>query len=146
MDLAKMTTALFVKNGLLTAFMVIGIVTWLSYYISNLTNKRIHGSAIAIVFGLVLAYWGGLMTGGNKGIADVKVLSGIGLMAAECCVISPSYPPPLVRGYKKLKRRESPEYFPCLLALSLPTSSESLLRICLVILTLSVWRLLEPER
>ena len=60
MDLAKMTTALFVKNGLLTAFMVIGIVTWLSYYISNLTNKRIHGSAIAIVFGLVLAYWGGL--------------------------------------------------------------------------------------
>ena len=43
MDLAKMTTALFVKNGLLTAFMVIGIVTWLSYYISNLTNKRIHG-------------------------------------------------------------------------------------------------------
>ncbi len=80
MDLVKMGTALFVKNGLLTAFMVIGVVTWLSYYVSNLTNKRIHGSAIAIVFGLLMAYWGGLMTGGNKGISDVKVLSGIGLM------------------------------------------------------------------
>jgi len=80
MDLVKMGTDLFVKNGLLTAFMVIGIVTWLSYYLSNLTNKRIHGSAIAIVLGLLLAYWGGLMTGKTHGIADVKVLSGIGLM------------------------------------------------------------------
>lgn len=80
MDLAKMATVLLTKNGLLTAFVVIGIVTWFSYFLSNLTNKRIHGSAIAIVIGLLLAYWGGFLTGGKKGLADIKVLSGIGLM------------------------------------------------------------------
>lgn len=80
MDLAKMATNLLTKNGLLTAFVVIGIVTWFSYFLSGLTKKRIHGSAIAIVLGLLLAYWGGLLTGGKKGLADIKVLSGIGLM------------------------------------------------------------------
>ena len=80
MDLAKMATDLLTKNGLLTAFVVIGIVTWFSYFLSDLTKKRIHGSAIAIVLGLLLAYWGGLLTGGKRGLADVKVLSGIGLM------------------------------------------------------------------
>ena len=44
------------------------------------TAGRVHGSAIAIVAGLVLAYAGGLMNGGQKGLADVPVFAGIGLM------------------------------------------------------------------
>jgi len=68
-------------NSLLVAFAVVGIVMWFSNMISSrLTRGRIHGSAIAIIIGLLLAYWGGLTTGGHKGLSDVPVLSGIGLM------------------------------------------------------------------
>ncbi|NOX99503.1 MAG: malonate transporter subunit MadM, partial [Verrucomicrobia bacterium] len=41
---------------------------------------RIHGSAIAIFAGLVLAWFGGRWMGGTKGIADVPALAGIGVM------------------------------------------------------------------
>ena len=69
------------KYSLVTAFAVIGITVWVSYYLSEkLTRGRLHGSAIAILIGLILAYFGGLSTGGTKGIADIKVLAGIGVM------------------------------------------------------------------
>jgi malonate transporter MadM subunit len=69
------------KNGLVTAFAVVGITMYVSYFISNkLTKGRIHGSAIAIILGLVLAYLGGINTGGEKGLADIQVFTGIGLM------------------------------------------------------------------
>lgn len=81
MDLTKIISDIFVSNGLVMAFMFVGLITFLSYYASDkLTNKRIHGSAIAIVIGLALAYWGGTVTGGSKGLADIKLFSGIGLM------------------------------------------------------------------
>ncbi len=68
-------------NGLIVAFTVVGITVWLSYLVSNrLTNGRIHGSAIAILFGLVAAYFAGLQTGGQRGVADIGVLAGIGIM------------------------------------------------------------------
>ena len=69
------------KYSLVTAFAVVGATVWFSYLISDrLTRGRLHGSAIAILLGLLLAYVGGLLTGGKKGIADVEVLSGIGVM------------------------------------------------------------------
>jgi malonate transporter MadM subunit len=72
---------LLVKNGLLFAFAFVGATMWLSYWLSNrFTNGRIHGSAIAILAGLVLAYIGGVTTGGSKGLADVPLFAGIGLM------------------------------------------------------------------
>ncbi len=46
----------------------------------HLTLGRVHGSAIAIVIGLALAYGGGLQTGSHKGLADISLFSGIGLM------------------------------------------------------------------
>jgi malonate transporter MadM subunit len=68
-------------NGLVTAFAVVGIVVLISGQISRrLTLGRVHGSAIAIVIGLALAYWGGTITGGHKGLADLSLLGGIGLM------------------------------------------------------------------
>ncbi|HKJ03174.1 MAG TPA: malonate transporter subunit MadM [Longimicrobiales bacterium] len=70
-----------VKNGLVTAFAFVGIVVWLSYLVSNkLTAGRIHGSAIAILAGLVLAWVGGAATGGSNGLADVTVLGGVGVL------------------------------------------------------------------
>jgi malonate transporter MadM subunit len=76
-----MLLSIFKSNGLVTAFAVIGIVMYISYQISGkLTKGRVHGSAIAIIFGLILAYLGGISTGGEKGLADVSFFSGIGLM------------------------------------------------------------------
>ncbi len=72
------------KNGLITAFAFVGLTVWFSYVVSGkLTGGRLHGSAIAILIGLVLAYVGGLMTGGTKGLADVTVLAGIGVMGGS---------------------------------------------------------------
>ncbi len=69
------------KLGLITAFVVVGIVVWASYRLSDVLSKgRFHGSAIAIILGLVLAYLGGLITGGEKGLADIAVFAGIGVL------------------------------------------------------------------
>ncbi|SOD80572.1 malonate transporter subunit MadM [Spirosoma fluviale] len=69
------------KNGLVVAFLTVGLMIYASAIMSNrLTNKKIPASAIAIVMGLVLAYVGGIYSGGGKGIADVKIFSGFGLM------------------------------------------------------------------
>jgi len=72
------------QNGLVTAFALVGLVVLLSGQISRrLTFGRVHGSAIAIVIGLALAYWGGTQTGGHKGLADVSLFGGIGLMGGS---------------------------------------------------------------
>ena len=74
------------KYSLVTAFAVIGATVWFSYLVSRrITFGRIHGSAIAIFLGLAMAFYGGVHTGGKKGIADLvvanlQVFSGIGLM------------------------------------------------------------------
>lgn len=76
MDLTAMLTKLLVKNGLITAFIIIGITNWVAYKVAGFTRGRIHGSAVAIFFGLVLAYIGH----GPKGLASVPLFAGIGLM------------------------------------------------------------------
>ena len=77
----ELLETVFVRNNLVVAFAVVGLTTWLSYLLANkLTAGRIHGSAIAIAVGLLAAWYGGVVTGGNRGIADFALLSGIGLM------------------------------------------------------------------
>lgn len=69
------------KNGLIVAFLVTGILVYLSEGISiKLTNKKLPGSAIAIFLGLVIAYIGGLITEGKSGIADLPGLTGFKMM------------------------------------------------------------------
>lgn len=69
------------KNGLIVAFLVTGILVYLSEGISiKLTNKKLPGSAIAIFLGLVIAYIGGLITEGKSGIADLPGLTGFKVM------------------------------------------------------------------
>jgi malonate transporter MadM subunit len=69
------------QNGLVSAFALVGGVVLLSGFLSRkLTLGRVHGSAFAVFIGLALAYWGGTQTGGHKGLADVSLFGGIGLM------------------------------------------------------------------
>lgn len=80
-ELLEAGQTVLVRYSLVTAFAVVGATVWFSYLISDrLTRGRLHGSAIAILLSLLLAYVGGVLTGGKKGIADVEVLSGIGIM------------------------------------------------------------------
>jgi malonate transporter MadM subunit len=74
-------TEVLAKNALITAFVFVGILVWLSYFLSaKLTRGRLHGSAVAITIGLLLAWIGGSVTGGNRGLADFTVLAGVGVM------------------------------------------------------------------
>lgn len=77
----ELLETVFVRNNLVVAFAVVGVTIWLSYLLANkLTAGRIHGSAIAIAVGLLAAWYGGVATGGSRGVADFALLSGIGLM------------------------------------------------------------------
>ena len=80
-ELWQAIEAVLTKYSLVTAFAIVGIIVWLSYAASKrLTRGLMHGSAIAILIGLLLAYVGGVATGGERGIADIECLAGIGLM------------------------------------------------------------------
>ncbi|MEE8146521.1 MAG: malonate transporter subunit MadM [Longimicrobiales bacterium] len=81
MEIVDLLRGVLVRNGLLTAFAFVGITVWVSYLLSDrLTRGRVHGSAIAILIGLVLAYVGGVATGGERGLADIEILAGVGLL------------------------------------------------------------------
>jgi len=81
MNLLEIFESVFARNGIITAFLFVGIMVWFSYFLSEkLTKGRLHGSAIAIMLGLILAYWGGVITGGNQGLADISFLSGVGIL------------------------------------------------------------------
>lgn len=71
-------------NGLIAAFACVGFTVWISGIASRrLTFGRVQGSAIAILLGLALAYLGGTITGGQKGLADLPLFAGIGLMGGS---------------------------------------------------------------
>ena len=72
------------ENGLVAAFAVVGLVVMVSRFLSSkLTFGRVHGSAIAILIGLALAYVGGKVSGGTKGLADIALFSGVGLLGGN---------------------------------------------------------------
>jgi hypothetical protein len=71
-------------NGLVTAFLFAGIVFFLSGFLADkLTRGRVHSSAIAIFIGLTAAYIGGVITGGEKGLADVSIFGGLGVLGGS---------------------------------------------------------------
>ena len=69
---------------LLVAFVVVAVIMIVSGWLSKtLTKGRLQASAIAIVLGLVLAYFGGLLTGGKKGISDIAIFGGMALLGGS---------------------------------------------------------------
>src|SRR5688572_23024254 len=84
------------RNNLVAGFAVVGAIVWVSYLISNrFTGGRLHGSAIAIFIGLVLAWMGGVLAGGERGLADVPAFAGIallgGAMLRDFAIIATAY-------------------------------------------------------
>jgi len=77
----ELLTRLLDKNGLVLGFALVAVITWASVTIgARIFRNRIPGSAIAIFAGLVLAWIGGSITGGNHGLSDIGLFSGIGLL------------------------------------------------------------------
>lgn len=67
------------KNGLVFAFLLVGAVMAVSYFIATrFTNNKVPGAAIAITFGLIIAYFGK-----EKGIASVPAFSGVAILGGS---------------------------------------------------------------
>ena len=83
-EIFNIVVDLFVKNGFVMAFLIVGIISIFSNFISaKITRGRIHASAIAIFLGLILAYIGGKAAGGSKGLSDVTMFTGIGVLGGS---------------------------------------------------------------
>ncbi len=75
---------LLVRDGLIVALIATsGILLMADWISGKMTGKRIPGTAIAIIAGLLLAYAGGMRTGGSNGIADVGLFSGFALLGGN---------------------------------------------------------------
>jgi malonate transporter MadM subunit len=67
------------KNGLVFAFLVVGVIMYGSYFISKkITKSRIPGAAIAISIGLIIAYFGG-----DNGVASIPAFSGMAILGGS---------------------------------------------------------------
>ena len=69
---------LIAENPLVTGFAFIGIVIWISNQMArHVFHGHVAGSAIAVLSGLALAYWGGIVSGKEKGLADIAPFAGL---------------------------------------------------------------------
>ena len=83
-------------EALIIAFALVGALMLLASLLSRtITGGRIHASAFAIVLGLALAYAGGLISHGHRGIADIVPFSGVvllgGAMLRDFAVVSTAF-------------------------------------------------------
>ena len=87
---------IFVKNNFVMSFLIVGIIVLISRFLSKkVLRGKIHASAIAIFFALVLAYIGGKVAGGEKGLADVSIFSGLAVLGGsslrDFAIVATSY-------------------------------------------------------
>ena len=72
------------KNGLIVAFLFVGLLTWATDVFSKKAlNGRIPGSALAIGLALVLGYVGGLFAEGEQGLADLSFFKGLSILGGS---------------------------------------------------------------
>lgn len=72
------------KYDFLTAMAFVGLLMLAAdWCATRFTRGRLHGSALAISFGLLLAGVAGACTGGRKGLADLPLLGGLGLLGGD---------------------------------------------------------------
>lgn len=72
------------KNGLIVAFLLVGLLTWLTDVFSKkILSSKIPGSALAIFMALVFGYLGGVFGGGENGLADLGLFSGLSTLGGS---------------------------------------------------------------
>jgi len=75
----EITNQIIGKNGLIFAFLLVGGIMLLAKFFSKkITNNRIPAVAIAILFGLGLAFFGE-----KKGLADIPLFSGLAILGGS---------------------------------------------------------------
>ena len=66
------------KNGLIVAFLLVGLLTWLTDIFSKkVLRSKIPGSALAIFLALVFGYLGGVFGKGENGLSDLGLFKGL---------------------------------------------------------------------
>lgn len=72
------------KNGLIVAFILVGLLTWLTDLFSKKAlNSKIPGSAMAIFLALVFGYLGGVFGKGEQGLADLGLFKGLATLGGS---------------------------------------------------------------
>ncbi|GMQ27391.1 malonate transporter subunit MadM [Algoriphagus confluentis] len=72
------------KNGLIVAFLLVGLLTWITDIFSKKVLKsRIPGSALAIFLALFFGYLGGVFADGEKGLADIALFKGLSVLGGS---------------------------------------------------------------
>ncbi|RKJ06536.1 malonate transporter subunit MadM [bacterium D16-54] len=91
----KIFTSMATSYGLVGAFILVAVIMWVSYTFAGLIKQKRMGSAIAIMIALVVAFIGGKLTGGEKGISDIAIFGGVGLlgggMMRDYTIVSTAY-------------------------------------------------------
>ncbi len=98
MKIVEIIADIFISNGFVMSFLIVGIVAMFSNFVSSkVTKGRIHNSAIAIFLSLILAYIGGRLameygvdkgwikdvSEAKKGLANLPVFAGIGVLGGS---------------------------------------------------------------
>ncbi len=66
------------KNGLIVAFLLVGLLTWVTDVFSKkVLRSKIPGSALAIFMALVFGYLGGVFGKGENGLSDLSMFKGL---------------------------------------------------------------------
>ncbi len=96
--LLDLFAGIFIDNGFVMAFLIVGIIAMFSNFVSKkVTKGRIHSSAIAIFISLILAYIGGLIamkygvekgwieeaSMAKKGLANLPVFAGLAVLGGS---------------------------------------------------------------
>ena len=96
MNPVDIVTDILTDNAFVMSFMLIAAGMAISGAISKYIFKgKIPTSAVAVLVGLITAYIGGIVTGGDKGISDIAIFSGIGILGGssirDFAIISTAY-------------------------------------------------------
>lgn len=77
-------TKIIDKNGLIVAFILVGLLTWLTDLFSKkVLHSKIPGSALAIFLALVFGYLGGVFGKGDNGLADLGLFRGLATLGGS---------------------------------------------------------------
>lgn len=88
--------SILIENNFVMSFLFISIGLLISTAISRyIFKEKIPASAVAVLFGLIAAYISGIFTGGENGMADIAIFSGIGVLGSssirDFAIISTAY-------------------------------------------------------